>query len=164
MFKTQLIWLLSIFVFVSCSSNSGNKKQLNRDDEIANVLRQQGELTPVNQFFDTGVISNKTSSHKSINKMDEVVKEKLFEVDLSDTLNLKGGDEKVIEKWVNYFAEKDKERFQRMLNRGEIYREVVQNILVENGLPTDLFDLALIESGFVTMQALMLAPKVFGSL
>ena len=150
MFKFQIVWPLAIFLTVSCSSTSGNKTKKSMEDEIADVLRRQGELTPVNQFFETGVISNKASTASLLSRKETQKKVKLFEVDLSNTLNLKGGDEKVIQQWVDYFSVKDRERFQRMLNRGEVYREIVQNILIENGLPTDLFYLALIESGFVT--------------
>ncbi len=50
--------------------------------------------------------------------------------------------------WVEYFSQKDRERFQRFFDRGEPYREVIQNILEENGVPTDLYYLGMIESGF----------------
>ncbi|MBS1958126.1 MAG: transglycosylase SLT domain-containing protein [Bdellovibrionales bacterium] len=52
--------------------------------------------------------------------------------------------------WIQYFSQNDRERFQRFLDRGEPYREVVENILEENKVPTDLYYLGLIESGFVT--------------
>lgn len=50
--------------------------------------------------------------------------------------------------WIEYFSQKDRERFQRFFDRGEPYREVIQNILEENGVPTDLYYLGMIESGF----------------
>jgi len=56
-------------------------------------------------------------------------------------------NQKVAE-WVRYFSQKDRERFQRYLDRGESYREVVEEILEENRVPADLFYLGLIESGF----------------
>lgn len=52
--------------------------------------------------------------------------------------------------WIQYFSQKDRERFQRFLDRGEPYREVIENILEENRVPADLYYLGLIESGFVT--------------
>ncbi|OFZ14733.1 MAG: hypothetical protein A2X86_18965 [Bdellovibrionales bacterium GWA2_49_15] len=55
-----------------------------------------------------------------------------------------------VEDWIDFFARRDRERFMRMLERGSVYKEVVQNILIENGLPKELFYLAMIESGFVT--------------
>jgi len=53
-----------------------------------------------------------------------------------------------VAKWIEYFSQKDRERFQRFFDRGEPYREVIQNILEENGVPTDLYYLGMIESGF----------------
>ncbi len=50
--------------------------------------------------------------------------------------------------WIQYFSQKDRERFQRYLDRGEPYREVIENILEENNVPADLYYLGLIESGF----------------
>lgn len=56
-------------------------------------------------------------------------------------------NEKVAE-WIRYFSQKDRERFQRFIDRGEPYREAVENILEENKVPVDLYYLGLIESGF----------------
>jgi len=50
--------------------------------------------------------------------------------------------------WIRYFSQNDRERFQRFLDRGEPYRETVENILEENHVPVDLYYLGLIESGF----------------
>ncbi len=50
--------------------------------------------------------------------------------------------------WIEYFSQKDRDRFQRFLDRGEPYREAVENILEENNVPIDLYYLGLIESGF----------------
>lgn len=53
-----------------------------------------------------------------------------------------------VEKWIKYFSIKDRERFQRFLNRGQKYRDVVENVLEENDLPAELYYLAMIESGY----------------
>jgi membrane-bound lytic murein transglycosylase D len=53
-----------------------------------------------------------------------------------------------VARWIEYFSQKDRERFQRFFDRGEPYREVIQNILEENRVPTDLYYLGMIESGF----------------
>ncbi|MDZ4660668.1 MAG: transglycosylase SLT domain-containing protein [Pseudomonadota bacterium] len=55
-----------------------------------------------------------------------------------------------VQKWISYFSIKDKERFKRFLERGLYYKDVVQGILREHGVPTDLYYLAMIESGYVT--------------
>lgn len=55
-----------------------------------------------------------------------------------------------VREWIHYFAKKDRERFQRFLDRGKRYQDVVENVLEENGLPAELYYLAMIESGYQT--------------
>ena len=143
MLRNKLLFpLMAILILPSCGTIKTNRNDLTAPkDEIADILEREGAVNSVYQFYDTEVITNTVKKKR---------KNKLFEKNLINSLELSGGDQELIEKWVNHFAVKDKERFQRMLNRGEVYREVVQNILLENGLPSDLFYLALIESGFVT--------------
>lgn len=50
--------------------------------------------------------------------------------------------------WTNYFTTRDQERFHRHLKNGYKYKQLVFHILKEHGLPTDLFYVGLIESGF----------------
>ncbi len=50
--------------------------------------------------------------------------------------------------WKKYFLERGKERFARQLGRGEEYRELIQKIFDEYGLPQELFYVGLIESGY----------------
>lgn len=55
-----------------------------------------------------------------------------------------------VKKWIRYFTQKDRERFQKFLNQGHQYREVVENLLEQNQLPPELYYLAMIESGYST--------------
>lgn len=57
---------------------------------------------------------------------------------------------KNVERWIEYFTARDRERFQRFLDRGQQYREIVENVLEENDLPSELYYLAMIESGYST--------------
>lgn len=50
--------------------------------------------------------------------------------------------------WMNYFTKRDKERFLRHLDNGMTYYPIVTQMLREQGMPEDLFFVALIESGF----------------
>ena len=50
--------------------------------------------------------------------------------------------------WVKYFAVRDRERFDRFLGRGAMFKSLIQEILTENGVPAELYYLAMIESGF----------------
>lgn len=53
-----------------------------------------------------------------------------------------------VKKWIQYFTQKDRSRFQRFIDRGKPYKKMIESILQEEGLPTELYYLALIESGF----------------
>jgi len=53
-----------------------------------------------------------------------------------------------VSKWINYFTDKDRERFGRFLKRGNQYKKLVQDILKEHGVPSELYYLAMIESGY----------------
>jgi membrane-bound lytic murein transglycosylase D len=55
---------------------------------------------------------------------------------------------KHVEKWIHYFINKDQIRFRKFLSRGSYYKEVIQTILEEEELPSLLYYLPLIESGF----------------
>jgi membrane-bound lytic murein transglycosylase D len=54
-----------------------------------------------------------------------------------------------VRKWIHYFTVKDRERFQRFLERGETYKGMVKETLRKHGIPTELYYLAMIESGYV---------------
>src|SRR5690606_1365935 len=53
-----------------------------------------------------------------------------------------------VEKWIEYFSKTDRERFQRFLNNGEVYRAAILDNLRREGVPTELYYLGLIESGY----------------
>src|SRR5690606_29515054 len=53
-----------------------------------------------------------------------------------------------VEKWIEYFSKTDRERFQRFLNNGEVFKATITDILRREGVPTELFYLGLIESGY----------------
>ena len=55
-----------------------------------------------------------------------------------------------VQKWIDYFQKKDSKRFQRALNRGFFYEGVIKKALRENGLPSELYFLPVIESSYVS--------------
>lgn len=50
--------------------------------------------------------------------------------------------------WLKYFTKRDKARFRRHVQNGLSYKSLVFKILKEQGLPTDLYYVGLIESGY----------------
>lgn len=53
-----------------------------------------------------------------------------------------------VRRWIQYFSERDNERFERFLHRGHPYKKVIEQILREKGVPEEFYYLAMIESGF----------------
>ena len=51
--------------------------------------------------------------------------------------------------WIYYYAIREHVLFQRMLDRGEQYRAMITGVLNEHLMPAELYNLAMIESGFV---------------
>jgi membrane-bound lytic murein transglycosylase D len=54
-----------------------------------------------------------------------------------------------VEKWIDFFVNKNPEMFQRFLDRGHPYKKMIVSMLRDRGIPTELYYLAMIESGFV---------------
>ena len=54
---------------------------------------------------------------------------------------------KRVEKWLDYFRGKGRREMQRWLGRSPRYRPMIEKILNEEGVPAELFYLAVIESG-----------------
>lgn len=52
-----------------------------------------------------------------------------------------------VEKWLDYFRGKGRREMERWLGRSARYRPMIEEILTEEGLPRELFYLAVIESG-----------------
>jgi len=50
--------------------------------------------------------------------------------------------------WVDYFTKKQRDRFQRFINNGEEYRHHIEQVMMEYGLPKELYFVGLIESGY----------------
>ena len=57
-------------------------------------------------------------------------------------------DHQLVEKWVQYFQGRGRERMTTYLERSTRYLPMMKNVLRENGLPEELVYIALIESGF----------------
>ena len=61
---------------------------------------------------------------------------------------IRGETNDEVKEWIHFFTVDDRERFDRFMGRGALYKSLIQDILVENGVPSELYYLAMIESGF----------------
>ena len=65
----------------------------------------------------------------------------------------------LVEKWIGYFQGKGRNHMERYLARSTRYEKLMKKVLRDNGMPEDIFYIALIESGF-TSQATSHASAV----
>lgn len=56
----------------------------------------------------------------------------------------------LVDKWITYFQGRGREHMERYLARSTRYEKLMKKVLRDNGLPEDLFYIALIESGFTS--------------
>jgi Soluble lytic murein transglycosylase and related regulatory proteins (some contain LysM/invasin domains) len=56
----------------------------------------------------------------------------------------------LVEKWIAYFQGRGRGHMERYLARSTRYEKLMKKVLRDNGLPEDLFYIALIESGFTS--------------
>ncbi len=53
-----------------------------------------------------------------------------------------------VQRWIRFYTRQDRERFARFMKRGALYKTLIQDILIEHGVPSEMYYLAMIESGF----------------
>ena len=54
-----------------------------------------------------------------------------------------------VEQWIHFFSKKNPEAFQRFMDRGEPYKKMIVATLRDHGIPSEVYYLAMIESGFM---------------
>ena len=57
---------------------------------------------------------------------------------------------KHVNRWIHYFSNRNRDRFERFMDRGRYVKTKIQEILVANGVPPEMYYLAMIESGFAS--------------
>lgn len=97
-----------------------------KDDEIENEVKDE--------------IKTKKAATKVVNRESQL---------FTETLDLRYSP-KLFNWWINFFTKREKARFNRHLNNGIKYKALIKSIFKEHGLPSDLYYVGLIESGFNT--------------
>jgi len=73
-------------------------------------------------------------------------------------------DHPLVQKWISFFTLRDRARFIRFMTNGAKYRDIIEKIFKEEGVPKELFFVGLIESGFflqATSHASAVGPWQF---
>ncbi len=150
---------LSALLFTSCSQM---KKQMNQPPS-----KDMGKLMETVQIDDEDLFEKTDTSGEYLHEMaeadadDHSIKKEVGDAEIDVELPESERDNipysrnfllkkntKRMQFWVEYFTKKNRERFQRFINNGEEYRHHIESILVEQGLPKELYYVGLIESGY----------------
>ena len=130
--------LILVLTAASCASNS-----VKVEHDFPKLSAVDTEKAVVDEIKIQKVVHQQAA----IERKREVIVEKQFVQKSITDFDLKYY-QKHFKTWVNFFSKRDKERFKRFLRNGRTYEEVVERILIEEGMPTELFYVGLIESGF----------------
>lgn len=112
---------LSLLAFLSACATRGVKENNAADDKIV-----AGE---VNSFRVSDLASGPSVQDPELDKIPEEA-------------------HPLVDKWISYFQGRGKGHMERYLSRSSRYEALMKKVLRDNGLPEDLFYIALIESGF----------------
>ncbi|MDA9951693.1 LysM peptidoglycan-binding domain-containing protein [Oligoflexaceae bacterium] len=140
-------------LFSACRTGSSQKRfrpivpKLNQA-EVNTYLKQIDKDIAVEAKQQDYVEENTLASDPAPSNDPKPTLKQDLKADLENTTGIPIEVNEKVQEWIRYFSEKDHDRFQRFLNRGEKYRKVVEDTLVSNGLPKELYYLAMIESGF----------------
>ena len=121
---------VSVF-FIGCSQHV---KDLEYDaQEVEPVEHLDGELAFVDSEAQRELesISKITSREESLIKLEPWI------------------EEPEVKKWIKYYEGSGRKGLIRYIKRGEKYRPMIEAVLIDKGLPLDIYYIALIESGFV---------------
>lgn len=159
--------IVSTLLLSSCGSI---RPRYQADNSQKNPSKRQGNLVEIKEMEDDLVEVSKESSVKEIEEAEEEIVVTYDDSGTDDVVEVKTQEKEqskdvVVEDsaqltldykrkhfnfWVNYFQKREKARFLRHIKNGERFKEVVQQIFEEEGLPKDLFYVGLIESGYNT--------------
>jgi membrane-bound lytic murein transglycosylase D len=134
------------------SPQSLSSSAIGEDSEDGDGDEADGLLdTPVEIDQALASADKKTSNGPAV--ADAVISDELKRAEIPIEINA------AVQQWIEYFTVKDRERFQRFLERGEKYKSMVMAALKDQGIPTELYYQAMIESGF-TVHATSSAKAV----
>lgn len=129
-------------VVVNSSENADNLDNSGDDDELepqedAHYLDEiKTEIANV-----VGKDSSIASGNGSLRNDENAIPKTIIELEYN---------KKLYNYWIDFLTNKDRERFARHMENGKHFLDIVTQIMHEEGVPSDLFYVGLIESGFNT--------------
>ena len=144
--RTIFVMSLLSSIHLSCSSQNEifvQEPLLNKPHEEPAVSEEEPEVIPdeIDEVIETTVDEKSSEPTPQIGAEKDEINESL-QKGIPLELNAE------VERWIEVFTGKHHDMFQRYLNRGERYKKMIVTTLRDQGVPTELYYLAMIESGF----------------
>ncbi len=96
-----------------------------------------------NSSTPSGMI-NDFRAHSQKSELDKIIKNANYRKDSF----LRPNNGKAVRMWIKYFTTRGKGSYQRYLQNGEKYRPLIERIFAQHNLPSELYFVGLIESGY----------------
>lgn len=128
----------------STPQNLSEKTQINVDDIFENAALPEENTHELAEASVDDLVITQAKGAEIDEEMEPSVEE---QIPYSRNF-LANRNTKRMQFWVEYFTQKQRDRFQRFINNGEEYRHHIEKIFVENNLPKELYFVGLIESGY----------------
>lgn len=145
-FKTLCPLLFSLGVMNACATSKEESKPIAEvaGDDIVPHDGNSAEVQPneIDDSIDQELVSSVNGNVPDIGTEEDeinVALKKGIPVELNEN----------VERWIDFFANKNHDAFQRFLNRGQPYKKMLVATLRDTGVPSEIYYLAMIESGFV---------------
>lgn len=148
----------STLLLASCTTMKSQMK--NKPSRELSSLMETVQLND-EDIFETPKKGEYTHEMAEANADDTDIKKEVGVADIDEDLPGSESDEvpysrnflalkntKRMQFWVDYFTKKNRDRFQRFINNGEEYREIIEDTFKAHGLPKELYFVGLIESGY----------------
>lgn len=132
-------------------SFSASKKPETSQEAIEKLLDDSDEP---DKLDNDNTISNEDRVYTEQDRADDVVDKLLKEEDKSDQSVevqqnfVTAKNHPLVHKWIKFFTQTDRNRFVRFMKNGSKYRDAIEKIFDEEGVPRGLFFVGMIESGF----------------
>lgn len=145
--------MLSTILLTGCSTQKAKTKSVQESvstgkeeiqDDIFMEMAKSEEYT--HEMAEADADDQKIKQEVGAAELDDDIKEDTNTNQKSNFLLPKRT--KRMQFWVDYFTKKNHDRFQRFINNGEEYRNIIEKVFESHGLPRELYFVGLIESGY----------------
>ncbi|MFZ4403786.1 MAG: LysM peptidoglycan-binding domain-containing protein [Pseudobdellovibrionaceae bacterium] len=139
MFKKVLISSLVCFLAACAHKSPGT------DSAATKLYKDDGSIQAEDNKSSTSGLPSPDKDITSFRLKEEESKKEIVDKELE---SIPTEVNPLVEKWINYFTGRGSQHMERYLARSTRYEKLMKKVLRDNGLPEDLFYIALIESGF----------------